>query len=145
MPSDFYEPSKHLSDYYRDHERLRQQRDEEARRAAELHRQHRERFNALAAKLLDRVDGLLDRMPSAQQQQPAAPDDDLSLVAARRQLAHIVRAPQMCSRKLCRRTRACCGEPKQCLAVYLPLLPPAKVAELLLDGRKTRRRRARAV
>ena len=70
-------------------------------------------------------------------------DDVGDAFAARRQLAHIVRAPQMCSRKLCRRTRACCGEPKQCLAIYLPLLPPAKVAELSLDGRKSRRGRAR--
>lgn len=141
MPTDPYEPSPHLSDYYGEQERLRQQREDDARRAADLHRQHRERVNALAAKLLDRVDGLLDRLPSAQQN--TAPADDLSVVHARRQLAHIVRAPRMCSRKLCRRTKACCGEPKQCLAVYLPLLPPAKVVELVLDGRKTRRGRAR--
>jgi len=141
MPTDFYEPSKHLSDYYRDHDRLRRQREDEARRAAELHRQHRERFDALAAKLLDRTEAVLDRLPSAGQK--AAPAEDLSLADTRRQLAHIVRAPQMCSRKACRRTKACCGEPKHCLAIYLPLLPPDKVAELVLDGRKTRRGRAR--
>lgn len=142
MPTDPYEPSPHLSDYYRDQDRQRQQREADARRAAELRQQQRARVDALTAKLIDRTEAVLDRMPSTQRE--PAPADDLSLAHARRQLAHIVRAPLMCSRALCRRTKACCGEPKQCLAVYLPLLPPAKVAELLLDGRKTRRgRRAR--
>ena len=141
MPTDPSEPSPHLADYYREQNLMRDTHDTEARRAAELKQQQRARFDALTGKLLDRVDGLLDRLPAPQQNTATA--GDLSLVAARRQLAHIVRAPQMCSRKLCRRTRACCGEPKQCLAIYLPLLPPAKVAELLLDGRKTRRGRAR--
>lgn len=140
MPTDPYEPSPHLSDYYRDRDRERRQREDEARRAAELRQQQRARFDALTAKLIDRTEAVLDRMPSTQRE--PAPADDLSLAHARRQLAHIVRAPLLCSRKLCRRTRACCGEPKQCLAVYLPLLPPAKVAELLLDARKTRRGRA---
>lgn len=118
-------------------ERARQER--EARLAATPEGQVRARIQAIAAKLLDRADALLDRLPSTQQ----APvrTVDLPVDAARRQLAHIVRAPELCSRKACRRTKACCGEPKQCLAVYLPLLPPAKVAELLLDGRKSRRGR----
>lgn len=142
MPTDPYEPSPHLRDYYREQEQLREQRAEEARRATELRRQHRARFEQLAAKVMDRAEALLDRLPSTQQQ-TAARAADLPLDAARRQLAHIVRAPGICSRKLCRRTKACCGEPKQCLAIYLPLLPPAKLAELVLDGRKTRRGRAR--
>lgn len=141
MPTDPYEPSPHRRDYYSEQERLREQRAEEARRAAELRRQHRARFEQLAAKVMDRAEALLDRLPSTQQQTAAT--GDLGLDAARRQLAHIVRAPAICSRKLCRRTKACCGEPKQCLAIYLPLLPPAKLAELVLDGRKTRRGRRR--
>jgi len=141
MPHDPFEPSPHLSDPWRDQERQRQQREQEARRAAaEFRQQQRARFDAITAKLMDRTEALLDRLPSTQQ----APRDSapLPLAQARRQLAHIVRAPHICSRKLCRRTKACCGEPKQCLSMFLPLLPPGKIAELLLDARKTRRGRA---
>ncbi|MBS0533263.1 MAG: hypothetical protein JSR72_04320 [Proteobacteria bacterium] len=131
-------PAEPRSWYQQQRDRARQ--DREARLAATPAGQNRARVQAIAAKVLDRAEELLDRLPSTQQPAPA---DELSLDATRRQLAHIVRAPLLCSRKLCRRTRACCGEPRQCLAVYLPLLPPAKVAELLLDARKTRRGRAR--
>ena len=110
-----------------------------ARRATELRRQHRARFEQLAAKVMDRAEALLDRLPSTQQK--PAPANDLSRAHTRRQLAHIVRAPLFCSRKICRRTHACCGEPKHCLSMFLPLLPPEKIAELLLDARKTRRGR----
>ncbi len=125
--------------YQQQQDRARQER--EARLAATPEGQARARIQAIAAKVLDRAEALLDRLPSTQQ--APTPAAALPLDATRRQLAHIVRAPQFCSRKICRRTHACCGEPKQCLSMFLPLLPPEKVAELLLDARKTRRGRAR--
>jgi hypothetical protein len=125
--------------YQQQQDRARQER--EARLAATPEGQNRARIQAIAARLLDRADALLDRLPSPQPAPVKAAS--LPLAEARRQLAHIVRAPQICSRKICRRTKACCGEPLQCLAVLLPVLPPARIAELLLDARKTRRGRQR--
>jgi len=126
---------------YWEQQQERERQEREARRAASPEGQNRARIQALANKLLDRAEAVLDRLPAAQQ--APARTGDLSLTAARRQLAHIVRAPNICSRKACRRTKACCGEPKQCLAVFLPLLPRDRLEQLVLDGRKTRRGRAR--
>jgi hypothetical protein len=123
------EPNPHWRDY---------ERDDKARHKAEraaLRRAHLVKIDRLKGKVLDRLDALLDRIAP----QPAS---DLPLVLARRQIAHLVGAPLLCSRKLCRRTRACRGEPRQCLAAIVPLLPPDKVAALTLGARSTRRGRA---
>jgi hypothetical protein len=95
---------------------------------------HIARIEMLKGKVLDGLEAVLDTMAAARRDA-----DNLALEQARRQLAHIVRAPEFCARKRCRRRKACCGEPKQCLAVLLPLLPPDKVEALLLDARPTRR------
>ena len=136
MPHDPFEPSPHLSDAYRDQDRQRQQRDQEARRAAEFRQQQRARLRALTAKLLDRAESLIDQIAA----KPAA-REALPRIAARRQVAQILGSPRFCSRKICRRTKACCGEPKHCLAIALPLLPPELIEKLALGARKTRRSR----
>jgi hypothetical protein len=129
------EPSPHLADYYRE------QREQEARAAAET---NRARFESLKVKFLDRVDTQLDAISVHQQNlNNGTIGDALPPSEARRRLAHIVGTPSLCSHKACRRSHACRGEPKHCLAVALPLLPPEVVAKLALGQRKTRRGRAR--
>ena len=131
------EPSPHFADYERD------QRQQAERRVAETNT-HRARFEMLKGKLLDRIDAQLDAVAAHQQSlSNGTIGDALPPSEARRRLAHIVGVPRLCSRKACRRTRSCRGEPKHCLAVALPVLPPEVVAELAL-GQRGRRGRGRA-
>lgn len=135
------EPSPHRCDYERDlkvrhnaNERAENKTTDKAARAA-LRQARRARIDQLKGKMLDRVDAALDRLAP----QPA---DHVPLVLARRQIANLVGAPQFCARKLCHRRRACCGEPRHCLAAVVPLLPPATIEALALGARRTRRGRA---
>ncbi|RDV01325.1 hypothetical protein [Undibacter mobilis] len=126
------EPSPHRHDYS-----LNRQR-EEAQRAAETNRQHRARLEVLKGKLLDRVDDELDNLAARQKARAEGSEmiaTRLSVPEARRRLAHIVGVHKVCSRAACRRGGACRGEPKQCLAVAIPLLPLDVVAALALQRR----------
>jgi hypothetical protein len=116
-------------------------RAERAKHKAEreaLRRAHHARVDALRGKVLDRVEGLLDQLAPK-------PVDKLPQEAARRYVAQATGVPLMCSRKACRRTGLCRGEPKHCLALALPFLPPSVVAQLALNARKTRRGKARGL
>lgn len=123
---------------YWEQQQERARLEREARLAASPEAQARARLRALTAKLIDRAESLVDQIAA----KPAA-REALPPIAARRQVAQILGSPRFCSRKICRRTKACCGEPKHCLAVALPLLPPELIEKLALGARKTRRGRPR--
>jgi len=122
-----------LDDYAHFHraEQAQQKADREA-----LRRAHHAKAEALRGKVLDRLEGILDQLAPK-------PKDALPQEAARRYIAQATGVPSLCSRKACRRTRLCRGEPKHCLALALPFLPPSVIAQLALAQRKTRRGKAR--
>lgn len=132
------EPSPHRYDY----SRARQQ--EEAQRAADAHKERLARLEMLKGKMLDRIDAELDSIAARQKAsaEGLATATRLSIPEARRRLANIVGSHAFCSRSACRRGGSCRGEPKQCLAEALPLLPPQIVSALTL-GKRGRRGRAR--
>lgn len=102
------------------------------------------RIDTIMMKILDAMEGLADDLRSRRQAaSETAHEDPLPLTQARRRLVHILRLPSVCARASCRHGGACRGEPLHCLGAALPLLPPDIVATLKLDGRKTRRGRAR--
>jgi len=93
---------------------------------------------------LDRIETLLlERITALLTPPKPEPADDLPLTAARRRLAHQLGVPSVCGRVTCRRSRACRGEPKTCLAVALPLVWPETIRKLRLRRRAQRRDRVR--
>ncbi|HWK95770.1 MAG TPA: hypothetical protein VNR39_10135 [Pseudolabrys sp.] len=133
------EPSPHRTDY----SRARQQ--QEAPRAADIREKQLARLDLLKGQMLDRIEAELDNIAARQKAsaEGLATTTRLSIPAARRRLANIVGSHEFCSRAACRRGGSCRGEPKQCLAEAMPLLPPQIVSALTLDkpGRRGRQRR----
>ena len=102
------------------------------------------RIDTIMMKVLEAMEGLADDLQSRRRaDSESAREDPLPLTQARRRLVHILRLPRICARASCRHGGSCRGEPLHCLGAALPLLPPDIVAALKLNGRKTRRSRAR--
>jgi hypothetical protein len=85
------------------------------------------RVRAINAKIIDAIEHTVDQV----QTQAIEPPAPLPLAVARRQIANILGAPQLCRRRRCRRTKTCDGEPVHCLSVCLPALPDGVLMRIL--------------
>jgi hypothetical protein len=100
----------------------------------------RQRVDETRSRLLDVIDGLLDRMT------PPPEPPAVAIAVKRRQVANIMRLWMFCDRTQCRRSRCCRGEPLNCLSIGLTLLPPESFEALTQNGKdRKRERRRRAV
>ena len=94
-----------------------------------------ERVTAVRLRLLEAAEALVEKMtpPPA----PAAPP----LRVARRMLANQWQFWRYCDMSRCRRSQCCRGEPRNCLRIAIPLLPPDELEDLIRPGEGATRRR----
>jgi hypothetical protein len=95
----------------------------------------RARIDGVHQRMLDVIEGLLAQLAAPP---PAA---QAPVAVARRQLANTLQIWRFCARSTCRHSGCCRGEPKHCLQIAAPLLPPEMLARLV--GSRKRRRLAR--
>jgi hypothetical protein len=87
----------------------------------------RSRVAAAQLRLLDGFDSLLDSMMP-----PADPAPRIGV--ARRPVANTFKLWRYCDASRCRRSQCCRGEPRDCLRVGIPLLPPDAIGQMIRQG-----------
>ncbi len=99
----------------------------------------RGRIKATQARVLDAIDGILDKMTP---QAPATPP----IAVTRRLVANTFKLWRYCDRSQCRRSQCCRGEPRHCLHACLPLVPAKHQPPLMQRGKaRTERQRRKRV
>jgi hypothetical protein len=92
----------------------------------------RKRVHAIAHKMLDVTETLVERMA-------APPADPPPVAVMRRQVTNRFKTWEVCANRTCRRAHCCRGEPLNCLRYGLPIMPNALAG--LLKMRRPRRGR----
>lgn len=87
----------------------------------------RSRVAAAQLRVLDGLDSMLDKMSP-----PADPAPRIGV--ARRLVANTFKLWRFCDASRCRRSQCCRGEPRDCLRIGIPLLPPDAIGQMIRQG-----------
>ena len=104
------------------------------RAAADMRRRIHQRATALQMNVLDAFEHILAQVAREQE------TDALARADERRQYANMLHAAEVCSRRRCRRTHSCQGEPADCLRVLLPAIGLDKAVAPLVARRQRPKR-----
>lgn len=101
----------------------------------------RSRVAAAQLRVLDGFDRVHDKMTP-----PADPAPRIGV--ARRLVANTFKLWRYCDASRCRRSQCCRAEPRDCLSIGIPLLPPDAIEQIVrigTGGTQPRRRAGRGV